>query len=125
MRRAGIVCRAHAEAYPDAYRCRYSIEECAKRGYIAVFMRELEIREPGADTKSFERLCVVQCIDQPSSLCGRGILRRYIRWKIMTMKSTLKFSSTAKVSPIRTLHGAGQRRGISADTQCKIHAYAR
>jgi hypothetical protein len=69
--RAGIVCRAHAEAYPDAYRCRDSIEECTKRGHKAVFMRELEVREPGADTESFECLCI--SIDQPSSLCDRGI----------------------------------------------------
>lgn len=46
MRRARVVCRAHAEAHGDAYGRRDSIEERAEVGYEAVFVGEDEIRKP-------------------------------------------------------------------------------
>ena len=111
VRRARVVRRAHAEAHRDTQGRRDAIEERADVGYVAVFMREDEVREPGANAEAFERLCD-SAMDERSSLrdgniCDGG----NVRWKMMTTKRTLNLSSTANVSPIRTLNTGSVSRG--------------
>jgi hypothetical protein len=128
VRRARVVCRAHAEAHRDTQGRRDAIEEPADVGYVAVFMGEDEVREPGANAKAFERLCDSDsAMDERSSfrdgnICDGG----YVRWKMMTTKRTLNLSSTANVSPIKTLNTGSVSRGGDKDGRGnKTHTCAR